>query len=71
MPSRVRLLLIESYVLSGGSGTSTEAKTPNKADKTAVTVTFSQYFVEAGPGINASQNRKNCQLTLLVKYDIC
>ncbi|TFK33324.1 hypothetical protein BDQ12DRAFT_768673 [Crucibulum laeve] len=32
-------------------------------DKTAVTVTFSQYYAEAGPGISISQNRKNCQLT--------
>ncbi|PPQ87793.1 hypothetical protein CVT25_008837 [Psilocybe cyanescens] len=33
-------------------------------DRTAVTVTFSQFFAEAGPGISISQNRKNCQLTL-------
>ncbi|KAH9474317.1 putative secreted protein [Psilocybe cubensis] len=33
-------------------------------DRTAVTVTFSQFFAEAGPGIPISQNRKNCQLTL-------
>ncbi|KAF9474913.1 hypothetical protein BDN70DRAFT_884344 [Pholiota conissans] len=32
-------------------------------DKTAVTVTFSQFFAEAGPGISISSNRKNCQLT--------
>ncbi|KAF9531276.1 hypothetical protein CPB83DRAFT_892110 [Crepidotus variabilis] len=32
-------------------------------DKTAVTVTFSQYFAEAGPGIPISHNRKNCALT--------
>ncbi|PPQ96889.1 hypothetical protein CVT26_005869 [Gymnopilus dilepis] len=33
------------------------------ADRTAVTVTFSSYWAEAGPGIAISQNRKNCQLT--------
>ncbi|CAA7263465.1 unnamed protein product [Cyclocybe aegerita] len=33
-------------------------------DRTAVTVTFSQYFAQSGPGIPISQNRKNCQLTL-------
>ena len=33
------------------------------ADKTAVTVTFSEFWAEAGPGISASANRKNCQLT--------
>ncbi|KDR84683.1 hypothetical protein GALMADRAFT_133925 [Galerina marginata CBS 339.88] len=32
-------------------------------DRTAVTVTFSQYYAEGGPGIAISQNRKNCQLT--------
>ncbi|TFK71511.1 hypothetical protein BDN72DRAFT_895618 [Pluteus cervinus] len=34
------------------------------SDKTAVTVTFSQFWAEAGPGIPISSNRKNCQLTL-------
>lgn len=37
------------------------------ADKTAVTVTASQYFAEAGPGIPISANRRNCQLTFGVK----
>ncbi|KAF8153448.1 hypothetical protein B0H34DRAFT_106052 [Crassisporium funariophilum] len=32
-------------------------------DRTAVTVTFSQYYAQAGPGIPVNQNRKNCQLT--------
>ncbi|KAJ2922367.1 hypothetical protein H1R20_g14723, partial [Candolleomyces eurysporus] len=33
-------------------------------DKTAVTVTFSEFYAEAGPGIPISSNRKACQLTL-------
>jgi len=33
------------------------------ADRQSVTVTFSQYWAEAGPGVAISQNRKNCQLT--------
>ncbi|KDR73311.1 hypothetical protein GALMADRAFT_270136 [Galerina marginata CBS 339.88] len=37
------------------------------ADKSSVTVTFSQYWAEAGPGIAVSANRKNCQLTFGVK----
>ncbi|KAF9045072.1 hypothetical protein BJ165DRAFT_1389023 [Panaeolus papilionaceus] len=37
------------------------------ADKTAVTVTFSQFYAEAGPGIPISANRKNCQLTVGVR----
>ncbi|KAJ2915662.1 hypothetical protein MD484_g4741, partial [Candolleomyces efflorescens] len=36
-------------------------------DRTAVTVTFSQYYAEAGPGIPISANRKNCALTFGVK----
>ncbi|KIM39940.1 hypothetical protein M413DRAFT_446852 [Hebeloma cylindrosporum] len=35
--------------------------------KTAVTVTFSQYYAEVGPGIPISANRKNCQLTFGVQ----
>ncbi|TFK28359.1 hypothetical protein FA15DRAFT_701037 [Coprinopsis marcescibilis] len=31
--------------------------------KTAVTVSFSEYYAEAGPGIPISSNRKNCRLT--------
>ncbi|KAH8832207.1 secreted protein [Flagelloscypha sp. PMI_526] len=34
------------------------------AAHTAVTVTFSQYDVSAGPGIPITENRKNCQVTL-------
>jgi len=33
------------------------------AEKTAVTVTFSEFYAEAGPGIAISKNRKACQLT--------
>ncbi|KIM35052.1 hypothetical protein M413DRAFT_14764 [Hebeloma cylindrosporum] len=34
------------------------------ADKSAVTITFSKYFAQAGPGIPIGDNRKNCQMTL-------
>lgn len=33
-------------------------------EKTAVTVTFAEFYAEAGPGIAIRQNRKACQLTL-------
>lgn len=33
-------------------------------DRTAVTVTFSEFYAEAGPGIPIRNNRKACQLTL-------
>ncbi|KAF8955088.1 hypothetical protein BDZ97DRAFT_2081170 [Flammula alnicola] len=32
-------------------------------DRTAVTVTFSEFYAEAGPGIPIASNRKDCQLT--------
>ncbi|TFK28361.1 hypothetical protein FA15DRAFT_753498 [Coprinopsis marcescibilis] len=32
-------------------------------ERTAVTVSFSEYYAEAGPGIAISSNRKNCRLT--------
>ncbi|KAG8806377.1 hypothetical protein FRC17_005055, partial [Serendipita sp. 399] len=34
------------------------------ADRTAVTVTFSNFYASAGPGIAIPENRKACQLTL-------
>ncbi|KAF8969180.1 secreted protein [Flammula alnicola] len=37
------------------------------ADKSAVTVTFSQCYAEVGPHIPISFNRKNCQLTFGVQ----
>jgi hypothetical protein len=37
------------------------------ADKTAVTVTFSEFYAEAGPGIPIRNNRKACQLTFGIK----
>jgi len=36
----------------------------DSADKSAVTVIFSKYFPQAGPGISISDNHKNCQMTL-------
>ncbi|KAG8805015.1 hypothetical protein FRC17_005773 [Serendipita sp. 399] len=37
------------------------------ADRTAVTVTFSNFYAIAGPGIAISENRKNCQIALGVR----
>ncbi|KAG8802062.1 hypothetical protein FRC18_007638, partial [Serendipita sp. 400] len=33
-------------------------------DRTAVTVTFSNFYASAGPGIKVTENRKNCDVTL-------
>ncbi|KAG8850434.1 hypothetical protein FRC20_002029 [Serendipita sp. 405] len=33
-------------------------------ERTAVTVTFSNFYASAGPGIPITENRKNCQVTL-------
>ncbi|KAG8860019.1 hypothetical protein FRB91_005080 [Serendipita sp. 411] len=32
--------------------------------RTAITVTFSNYYASAGPGISITENRKNCAITL-------
>jgi len=40
------------------------------ADRTAVTVSFSKYYAEAGPGVSISNNRRNCQLTFGIAYVI-
>ncbi|KAG8770573.1 hypothetical protein FRC20_004021 [Serendipita sp. 405] len=39
--------------------------------RTAVTLTFSNYYATAGPGIPISENRKNCQITLKVHVPHC
>ncbi|KAG8827759.1 hypothetical protein FRC19_000768 [Serendipita sp. 401] len=36
-------------------------------DRTAVTVTFSNFYAQAGPGISIADNRKSCQVTLGVR----
>ncbi|KAG8814211.1 hypothetical protein FRC17_001248 [Serendipita sp. 399] len=36
-------------------------------DRTAVTVTFSNFYAQAGPGISIAENRKSCQVTLGVR----
>lgn len=36
-------------------------------DRTAVTVTFSNYFADVGPGIPVAENRRNCVVTLGVR----
>jgi len=33
-------------------------------DHTAVTVTFSNFYADAGPGISIAENRRNCQISL-------
>ncbi|KAG8777070.1 hypothetical protein FRB91_005074 [Serendipita sp. 411] len=39
--------------------------------RTTVTLTFSNYYATAGPGIPISENRKNCQITLKVHVPHC
>ncbi|KAG8820518.1 hypothetical protein FRC20_008599, partial [Serendipita sp. 405] len=36
-------------------------------DRTAVTVTFSNFYALAGPDVSISENRKNCQIALGVR----
>ncbi|KAG8752213.1 hypothetical protein FRC14_007232 [Serendipita sp. 396] len=44
-------------------GTAYSALNP---ERTAVTVTFSNFYASAGPNIAITQNRKNCEITLTV-----
>jgi hypothetical protein len=37
-------------------------------DRTKVDVVFDRLYAEAGPGIAANSNRRNCALTFGVKY---
>ncbi|PVG02602.1 hypothetical protein CPB86DRAFT_811231 [Serendipita vermifera] len=37
------------------------------ADKSAVTITFSNFYAYAGPGVSISENRKGCTVTLGVR----
>jgi hypothetical protein len=63
MPSRVDILRPQWYSLHSRDLLSPILTFPSTADKTAVTVTFSEFYAEAGPGIPIRNNRKACQLT--------
>ncbi|TEB35226.1 hypothetical protein FA13DRAFT_1772365 [Coprinellus micaceus] len=54
---------ITSLGLNGSGCPSGSAFYLLNADRTAVTVTFSQYYAEVGPNIPISSNRRNCRLT--------
>jgi len=54
---------ITSFTMIGSGCPGTTARYTLNADKTAVTVTFSEFIAQAGPGIQPRDNYKNCQLT--------
>lgn len=61
VPSYVRIRSI-NY---NGSGCPLNTVAQNIADdKKAFTLLFSEFIAEAGPGIDLSQSRKNCQITV-------
>lgn len=40
------------------------------ADRTSLTINFSEFDATAGPGISIRLNRKNCQLTFNLEYEV-
>ncbi|PPQ72615.1 hypothetical protein CVT26_004089 [Gymnopilus dilepis] len=54
---------ITSFGLNGSGCPPGSASYVLSSDKSAVNVTYSQYYAEVGPTIPIDQNRKNCQLT--------
>ncbi len=58
-------ILIDNISFKGTGCSDASTASVNVApDKQAFTVSFSEFIAEAGPGIPASANRKNCNLTL-------
>lgn len=65
-PPVVGSVVIEVVQVSGSGcvpGTSAVAITP---DASEVRISFSDYLAQAGPGIKATESRKNCQVALQV-----
>jgi hypothetical protein len=58
---------ITSLGLNGSGCPPASAIYTLSSDNSAVTITFSEYFAQAGPGISIAENRKNCQMTLGVR----
>jgi hypothetical protein len=59
-------IAIDLVALAGSgckAGTAVVAVSP---DNTAFTVIYSEYLAQAGPGIAVTENRKNCQLNVVV-----
>ncbi|KAF4614156.1 hypothetical protein D9613_007918 [Agrocybe pediades] len=57
---------ITSFGVNGSGCPPGSATYSFNGDKTAVNVTFSEFYASAGPGIPISENRKNCQLTFAI-----
>jgi len=54
---------ITDFKVNGSGCPPGTAKYLVNTDRTAVTVTFSEFLASVGPGISISENRKNCQMT--------
>jgi len=63
-----RSVYIESIAYGGtGCPKGTVSQTIS-GDRTVFTLIFDNYIAELGPGVGITQNRKNCQLTINLKY---
>ncbi|KAK5655117.1 hypothetical protein OQA88_6016 [Cercophora sp. LCS_1] len=65
-PSSVRVIGVS---LLGSGCPAGSADVQIDATKTLMEVTFSQYYIETGPGTRASDWRRNCKLTLNLAFD--
>lgn len=55
---------ISSVTYTGTGCNADNTQTELSEDRRTLTVTFSQFTVEDGPGVPASQRRRNCRVTL-------
>jgi hypothetical protein len=65
-PPPTERIVIDLVTVNGSgcpAGTTAVAMAP---DNTAFTVTYSDYLAQSGPGIKATESRKNCQLAVNV-----
>jgi hypothetical protein len=60
-------ITIEVATINGSGCARGTAAIAVSEDNTAFTVTYSAYVAQIGPGVNVMENRKNCQLNLIVR----
>ncbi|MDI6104101.1 DUF4360 domain-containing protein [Actinoplanes sp. NEAU-A12] len=59
-------IIIELVAMAGSGCAPGTADVAISPDNTAFTAIYSNYLAQAGPGIPVTENRKNCQLNVLV-----
>jgi hypothetical protein len=59
---------IESFVYGGTGCPSNTVSSVLSDDRTIMTLIFDQYVAQIGPGVSVTENRKNCQLNIDLRY---